>query len=257
MANSSKLESRIKFDSPWSLTIQDDLSGPTAISIPAGEYYHSSVGNGTRSLLGEIAYQANAVMTRTWAVTLSSTGVCSLSATGVSLAVTWTSTDLRDVLGFSGSEVVVDAVVTASAQCKGLWLSDYPYNSLHQGGSWKGSIESDMQIAESSRGDVYAISGQIKRALNLSFAAEASPKTWVADEILGNTSFEQFYLDCILGNQTWANTCGPIRWYPDYTDDTTYGTYSILLKDWNPSQLSEGWTGRWTIALPRLVEVPS
>src|SRR5688572_13471622 len=103
----SKLESRITVPSGgWEVSVQEFTpnAGPVAVTVAGqGNYYLSS----STALLAQIAtaLDANGTLTGDYSCTVSSTtGRVTLSATGVAtFSLTWTDTDHRDALGFTGN----------------------------------------------------------------------------------------------------------------------------------------------------------
>lgn len=255
MSTLSKLESSITIDEGYTISVVDAV-GTHLIVLPAGQYYHSSIGDGSRTLAEELEYRINLTATATFTVSMSTAGIYTISATGALVGVIWTNTILRDLMGYTTD--LVDALsYTAPNQAQGIWYSSSLYQTLNGGGSWRGVIESDLQSVESASGHVYAVQGRRKRVNAVTFGSETRARTWQTSETVTNESFETFYTNCILGELDWSQVCGPIRWYPDASDDAVYGTYSVLgLQNWSPQQLVQDWTGRWIIQLPRLVEVP-
>lgn len=262
MADNGKLEAQITVPSGgWDLALTDALAGPTTATIPAGTYYHSSAGSTANDFAAEVAVQANAVMGQTWTCTVaageSGTGKYTIGCDGATCTVTFTDTDARDLMGFTGN-LSGSTSYTSTGQAEGLWLPGYPYQNLNGGGSWRGHWETDQQVVESARGDVYSVMGRKKRIMELVYPMVTRAKTWVANEATANESFEQFLLDGIYGGAPWGTSSGPIRFYPDADTDATYGSYAVVgLSSWRPSQIREMFTGIWSISLPRLVEVPA
>ncbi len=260
--DNGKLEAQITIPSGgWSMDIEDDINTQT-VTVPAGTYYHSSVGSGTRSFADELEYQGNLVLSDTLTVSISSgeggTGKYTISLDGGTNEITWTNTDLRDLMGFDNGQGTGATSYTSDNAAQGIWLPEYPCQRLH-GGSWRGYWETDQQNAETSSGHVFSVMGRKKRVLDLTWPAESAIKTWSNSG--GNRSFERFLLYGIYGTDVaWGTSGGPIRYHPDADINTSngYGTYYVMgMENWRPTQVRRGWTGLWRIHLPRLVQVPS
>lgn len=253
--SNGKLEGRITVPAGgWDVELTDG-SGTEIITVPAGTYYHS----GALGLAATIETLANVVLAGAWNVSLSSaesgSGRYTISATGAAVAVDWLSADLRDLMGYTG-DLSGSTSYLSPSQARALWLPSYGHQITNKGG-WRGSWETDTQVRESSRGDVYAVAGQKKRVVNsLVWPMESAAKTWEVNETLANESFERFYLDNVFGEAAWGTATGPIRYYPD-ADTSDFGTYSVVgLANWQATQLRENWTGLWAISIGRMVEVP-
>lgn len=262
MATNGKLEAQITVPAGgWTMTLTDDLGGPTACTIAAGTYYHSSVGDGANDLPAAIAAAANASMGETWTCTIaageSGTGKYTIGCSGATCTVTFTDTDERDAMGFTGN-LSASTSYTSPDSAEGIWLPERPFNNLNGGGSWVGSWETDKMGGETASGHFYGVMGAKKRISFLDWNGESRAKTWVTAEVTTNESFEQFYLDCICGEASWGTVGGPLRFYPDAATDGTYASYYVPgMETWAPEQVRPGWVHLWRIKIPRLVEVPT
>ncbi len=71
MATNGKLEAQITVPTGgWQIACTDDVGGPTTVTMPAGTYYHSSVGNLSEDFADALATAINAAMGATWTVTV-------------------------------------------------------------------------------------------------------------------------------------------------------------------------------------------
>lgn len=269
MADNGKLEARITVPTGgWSFTVTETGGGgaSAAITVPAFTYYHSSVGSNSTDLPAEIKSQFDAsALNATYTVSIAAgenaTGKYTISCTGgsvTSFAFTWTDTEIRNLLGFDGTESGTTSY-TGNDQAEGLWLPDESYQKKN--GGIKGSWVTDQQTVNTANGNVYSVMGRKYRRTRIVWPMTSRAKTWVENESATNESFEQFLLDGIYGGAAWGTSAGPIRFHPDADADTAtdYSTWSVLgLESWDPSELQEHWAGgRWVIELPHLIEVPS
>ena len=255
-----KLETQITVPTGgWTATI----SGNTA-TIAAGTYYMSSVGNQAADFLATVQtafdtagdISGATVCTVTASHSENGTGICTIAFT-VAKSITWVSTDLRDILGFTGNLGSGTSHV-ATQSCRGIWLPTCPFNQLNSGSSWQGWLESDYRGAENAAGYVFNLMGQYKTVNALEWPAITQAKTWNASETTENQSFEQFLLDGIWGTAAWGTPGGPVRFYPDAATDGTYVTYKIPdIKEFKPERFASDLTTMYRISLPRLVKVPS
>ena len=260
MAN-GRLEARITVPSGgWTVTLTDGLGGPTAVVLPAGTYYMSSVGSLTEGLWDALTTAANAAMGETWAFFEGANGKTSVTVTDSLLSgigtITFTDTELRDILGFA-SDQSGNVVYTSTKQAKALWLPEYPFQTLNGGPDWNGWWETNQANSENANGNTFSLIGRKKRINSVTWPVASRAKCWVSNETITNESFEQFLLDGVWAGATWGTSAGPLRFYGDETDATIYATYAAFgLENWKPSQIRQHWTGAWVITLPRLVEVP-
>ena len=262
MATNGKLEARITVPTGgWDVALTDQDAGPTTVTIPAGTYYHSSAGSEAEGFADTFATLANAAMGQTWVSSVAAgeagTGKYTLSCGGSTCTVTFTDTEVRDLMGFTGN-LTGSTSYTSSAQAEGLWLPEYPYQSLNGGPSWNGWWETDQKSVENAAGYSFSVIGQKKRINSVTWPIASRAKCWVANEGTANESFEQFLLDGIWAGAAWGTSAGPIRFHGDADTDATFATYAALgLESWRPEQIRDHWTGAWVIVLPRLVEVPT
>lgn len=261
MANNGKLEARITVPTGgWTITCTDAVGGPTGCVLPAGTYYHSSDGSNSNTLSEALLTAINNLMGQTWTLALgageSGTGLYTLGCDGATCTVTFTDTEIRDLLGFTGNLSASTSYVSPSA-AQGLWLPSYGFQKKNggTGGSWV----TDQQSVKTASGHVYSVMGRKYRMTKITWPAETRAKCWTENETTTNESFETFLIDGIWGGAAWGTSAGPIRFYPDADTDATYGSFSVLgLESWDPTELVEHFAGgRWRIDLPELIEVPS
>lgn len=172
--------------------------------------------------------------------------------------VTWTNTNFRDLLGFTG-DLSGASSYTSQNQVQGLWLPNAPMNSLF-GANDKGFFESDATATESPSGHVKSFYANRKQVNQIRWAGVTHAKCRASAESTVNESYEQFWLDCILGEKEFAvGPAGPIRIYWDAGNNSQHADYRTVgnsLMNFNPEKMEEGWLGLWVIDLDRLVLVP-
>jgi len=263
-----KLEGRITVPSGVTIAIVDS-GGAATCAITAGDYYLSTPGSG----VNELIFQLQVDLTSSgagdvWAVSIDAgedgSGKVTIDDTqmhsGGGWSITWTSTVLRDILGFAGDISGSTTAQTGSNHAKYLWIPDCPIISPYGAGD-DGTSETDARTVESPAGHVSVLYSQRKTVLELSWEALSHAKTRIAGESTTGESFEQFFADVILGEDRWATVPGgPIRVHWDAADDATYTTYAAageIAKGFRPEQVQQGWIGLWKHRLDRLVKVPS
>jgi hypothetical protein len=246
-----KLEARITVPTGgWNATV-----GGVSKTIPAGTYYMSSPGSGARDFLDEVAFQFGASSV-VGSFSENGTGLVTITFSGAT-TITWVATDLRDILGFTGNlGSATSHVSTQSA--RGVWLPDVPGNYLNSGGHWRGYREGDYRSTSNPAGHVWAVQGQSRVCMDLlEWHGLKQAKTWIANETTVNQSLERFWVDGVWGEAAWGTAGGPIRWHPDATLDTDYGTYKPLdAVTFKPEQVVRDWVGLWRWSMPKLVRVP-
>jgi len=236
------------------------------MTITAGNKYFLSSGYGAgNTLLADMATImsfAGGDYTVSITATENGTGLVTIARTDggpAQFSITWTSTDFRDLLGFTQGNLSGATTYTGASQAKSLWLPDAPLNSLY-GPNDAGHYETDGFATESSLGHVKALFGNKKQVNVLVWNGVTRPKVRVAGESRANESFEQFWLDSILGEASWAAGAGGIcRLYWDAGVDGTYTDYKIVgeaLRTFQAEMMEDGWVGLWNVRLDRCVVVP-
>ncbi len=237
----------------------DTTVGGVTKTVAAGSYYISSPGSGSRSFIEEVEYQFGASSVSISA-SESGTGIVTIVFSGAT-AIAWVDTEVRDLLGFTAdSASATTHVGTLSA--RGIWLPHLPPLRHNAGGYWRGYDESDYRSVSNAAGHVWVRSGQRRTILDpLIWRGLKQEYTWRENESTAgsytNKSIQTFWRDGVWGEAAWGTPGGPVRFYPDASVDTAYGTYRLLDSDeFRPEPMVEGWIGLWTWRMPRMVQVP-
>ncbi len=227
-----KIEGRVTVPSGgWSISVSETgpSVGPVTITLAAGDYYLTS----TTALLSTLAtaMTANGTLNGTYSGSLddtsddSATGKVTLSATGITtFAITWSSTALRDFLGFTGN-VSGALTYTGTEQSEYLWLPNVGRtNPLSPDppttGYDLGLPETDFTMALAPSGHSRRLKYNTRYRETFEFLHVRGNKTRKALETIQNESFEKFYEDVISAGR-------PIRYYPSRADDSVYWTQFI------------------------------
>ena len=236
--------------------------GSGAESITGGDYYMDA-------LLVEFADKLDDATSDPWTVSISGgeggTGQIIVSTNGNGNgSITWTATDFRDLLGFTGN-LSGAGLHTSTNSARGVWLPDGPHRTLF-GDDDAGWQESDARATESPTGHVKVFQGNYKQVQAVEWMGISHAYCRIAGEgAVANTSFEIFWRDCIQGDAMglsagpYGKPGGPIKYYPD-ADTTTNVEYVVAgeqLRQFTAEQMSEGWIELWRIPLDRLVKVPA
>lgn len=195
--------------------------------------------------------------TDTVTVTVSSgeagTGLCTISSTA-NIAITWTSTDLRDILGFTGNLAAATSH-TGTLHVRGLWLPNAE-GSFTYGNADGGHIETDLSCTESPRGDLKGI-GWTTRTVLPSALWSHVPKAFakIAHETTVGASFEQWLSWTQYGTVSYFDVLAAFNLYPDAASSTKR-TYRCHRPTSEMPRTVEEWDGLFRIELTRLVRVP-
>lgn len=226
-----------------SATVLGTFAG-SVITIPAGRYFLNSIGSGgaTRTLLLEIKNQLDTGPGGTWTVTVDDT---TDSATGkVTIArssnytATWTSTTLRDALGFTTNlSTAGTSSFTGTNAAKYLFLPNVGRSGILSPESSTGAIETDHTIAIAPDGTLYALAYSSRTYDSLEFRLLKGSKTWSTFATITNEALQQFYSDVIARALR-------VRFYADRSDDTTFRTWRVEdAGHFDPRPVREDWVG--------------
>lgn len=216
----------------------------SAITMPVGRYFLNSVGSGgaTRSFLAEFKYQLDTATGRTWTVDCddtndTSTGLITITVSGAATTGTWTSTDIKAILGFTTDLTGPTIAWQGTRQAKCLWLPNCGRSGVLGPEGSNGAIESDYSMALGTDGTPYVLAYATRYKDSLEFRTVLGSKCWSTHEVTVNESFETFYGNVIAYGLR-------LRYHLDRNDDATYRTW--LVEDGNhfdPVPVREDWTG--------------
>lgn len=253
MAN-GRVEARYTLTSAWTGTATTSLGGPTAWSIAAGTYY------GTELLA---AFQASLRAARTpatWLVTCANTeggtGLVSIAqGTAGTWSIAFTSTDLRDALGFTANISAVSTTQTSTNAMQGVWLPDSPL--VLPTDDDVGILVSDMRQSVSPSGAVYSLVSNTRREWTNCMWTHVS-KSRVHSTVSTTMSWRQFVSDTQLGGKSYFPAGARLAIYSNATTNTLLGYYNAVgLVGGQTEQAIQGWAGRWRVSIPRLVNQSS
>lgn len=237
----AKLEGRITVPTGgWLISHQEFTpnAGPTSRTIAAGNYYLSTTGT-LDPLLTELDDQLELLGGGNYTVTLSATtGKVTIAATGVvTFNITWTSTDLRDALGFTGN-LSGGLTYTGSNQARYLFLPDVTRNgSLLAPDGDEGAEEADLVTSMAPDGSMVSTQYRSRKFDVLGWSKLGAAKTWVTFESTVNESLQKFWQD--------VNRSGrPFRYHKDRAVDATFVTWRAGETNiYQPSPEVPGWVG--------------
>jgi hypothetical protein len=253
-----RLEARITVPAGgWlaSLTVTA-IGGPTSFTAAAaGNYFPSD-------LLTTFQTNLDAVFGGDGAFTVSAswgetgTGLVTIAHATQTYSLTWTSTAMRDVLGFAGNLTPAALSFTGTEQCEGVWLPNCEIASAY-GNDDEGHNESDMGATVSPGGDIKALvynRTTVLPSVRWSHVPKAFART--AAETTTNASFQRFWLNTQLGNLSYFEPASQLRLYWD-SSTSTYKTYRCVRQQGTemPRSVAE-WNGLYDVELTRLIRVP-
>jgi hypothetical protein len=266
MATYGKLEAMIKIPTGgWAISVTD-AGGTDTITVPAGEYYLSSVGDGSNDLLAELQSQLNASGTFSGTYTISGalgeagtgkiTFACTINATVAATGNVWDSatgaSDLQDLLGFNGQSITASQSETGDDSAESVWLPDN-YHWTEYGDSDSGWTEHASRGTEAPDGTSVTFAGSKKTVNSIRWHGITRQKARVAGEVVSGESYQRFWEDW-QGDGGWS-VPSRVRLYWDADDDATFVTYHYTGGfEHRPARFTEDWNGLWIIELERLVK---
>jgi hypothetical protein len=246
------LQSRITVPTGgWSASWTDGNGGPLTATVAAGNYFPLELAAAFQAAI--IALTGTVGNGATVSISLT-TGRCTITAGAGNITLTWTSTALRDALGFTGNLSGASSA-TGTQHVRGLWLPGFTSKFSMYGDGANGSLVTDCRATVSPNGRVYAVYGQsYRRHSGISWGAILPHRALEHLETVVGESFESFFLDVVTNRVSWIPVNPLIRLTWDESDTATYVDGRLL---WNPTfdleQAISGWLGRWKVALPPLV----
>lgn len=257
------------FTVPSSITASVDAgSGAQTVTWAAGSYTPTSFATYTASALTAQAPPAAG----SWSVSLSTgttgTGLLTIARSTGSYSITWTSTALRDLMGFT-ADITSQTSVTATNQHAGLWFPDCPL--VLDGHPSRAHKQTDNRGSESPSGLVITLGGTKKyQHKNLSYSHVPIARVWEDEATTAGASLEQWLDDTQFGDgHTWFSRGSAFQayWSNNGTDtlvglDLNGGTgpssgwyFSPCIEDIHNhvSRSSEQWLGMLSVRFPRIV----
>lgn len=221
----------------WSFTMSiTGLVGTSARTITAGAYWPDELLAAFDAQLeaGEVALGGSSGFTSSISLGESGTGLSTVEYDGgVNFAVSaWTSTDLRDALGFTTSLSGATSYTT-SVQAAGIWLPRAIMAAPRNQDD--GHFEADRSVTVSPRGHVKALNyerrqrtGQIRWShVQARYAVESKETT-------DGESFERWWLDTHCARVSYFGAAPLVRIYWD-ADVATYVEVRLIepVSTWN------------------------
>ena len=246
MSNSA-LAALIYQASNWTVNAVGTATNTATVTASSSRYYSdlaTAFGTALSTATGD-----------TVTVTISlTTGLCTISSTA-NIAITWTSTDLRDLLGFTGNLSAATSHV-GTMRVRGLWLPNAE-GAFTYGNGDEGHIETDLAVTVSPRGDMKGIGWTSRTVLPVavwSHVQKAYAK--IAAETQTGASFEQWLSWTQYGSLTYFETLSPFQLIWDVASPSAYKTYRLHRPSAEMPRAVEEWNGLYRVELTRLIRVP-
>lgn len=252
MSKYGRLEAQITVPTGgYAVSATNAAGGPTTVTVPAGTYYPND-------LLTTFAAQLNASRPPGWTVTVADdeggTGLVTINCSSTPWSIAWSSTSLRNLLGFTGNIVAVSSAQTGTSIVDGMWLPDCPMSRLDTSDG-ASVVRSDARYSVSPTGKVIAL------VSNLHY--RYPPLRWShlsrsrAVDYANRNSWKRWVQRTHLGTLEYFPPSPPVRVYTDATADTLLDAYYFagLVDNSQPRPAVDGWDGLWSVDTPELILV--
>lgn len=233
----------------WAVSVTITSIGTFAVTVAAGTYYPTD-------LLSTFATQLNAatgadgVFAVSGSFGESGTGLVTISHTVETFTLTWTSTSIRDALGFTGTLTPAAASFTGARNAQGVWLPACPMAALY-GSNDPGHTETDMGQTVSPRGDVHTTVYETRTRLpSVRWSHVARARARVAGETVVGESYEQWWRSTQGGELSYFASGSAVRIVWDANVSATYHTYRLVDRTGTEMQRAvEDWNGLFSVEI--------
>lgn len=200
------LANEITVPSATAIAVTNNGGGPTTVTLTTGTYTIVSL----CTMLQSVLTAQRAPSAGSWSVSVSTTtGLVTIAMSSGTFTITWTSTDLRDLLGFAAT-ITTQTTATGTSQAKGIWIpdctlmSDIDIRHAPRDTKARASV-SPTGVLSSARGpSSYSHTG-------LKWDHVAAARTWTLDETTPNMSYETFLKDAQLNlGHSWFSYRGKV-----------------------------------------------
>lgn len=265
MSTAGRLEAFIDVPSGVSIAVTNS-SGAHVVNLTADTYTVSEL---IAHLLACLTAQA-APSAGAWTVTLSTgasgTGRVTINCTGT-WSITWTSTDLRDLLGFTGNIAGVSAAQTGTNGMRGLWLPGC-YLVVGNADPYTAPESTDARSLESPGGETTTLVSACRyEHLELTWSHVAHARVFEHAATVPYTTWQTWVRDTQIGRgHSWFRPGSPfLVYYDDAGAEAALGaeigangpengwTAAPAIRKIDPRRAVENVLAWWEIRISRIV----
>lgn len=260
-AKCGRLEARITVPAGGWAVSWTDPNGTGTATVPAGNYYPLTLAAELQTQIRALAGGIGDGVTVAVSDGETGTGKCSVQpGVGASGPLNWTSTAIRDALGFTANITADDfsnapnSTVSGAQHVRGLWLPGAVKYSMY-GDAPNGTLVTDFRATVGPTGVVNSAYGnKHRRHVGVRWVGVPAARAMAHHESVVNESFESFILDVMTNRFSYIPVGPYIRLYWDADVDGTYAVGRILWPaTFDLATMVRGWTGRYVVDLPQLV----
>lgn len=234
----------------WSATFTDPTNGATVVSIPGSLAYSPS------EIVDNYINALAPGWTATYSYGESGTGLVTITCSHTPFSISWTSTNLRDFLGYAANSTNVSTAQVAPAMSRAVWMPDCSYwspRSISVSGAAQSNVYvSDMRQVKSPTGLVSSIVGNTYQTLDgVRWDAISAARAVTTNSVY--TTFEKWWLDTQIGQWSIMSVGNKFYFFGSADDVATPGIYQLVgLPTSALPQSVAGWTGRFRVVLPTI-----
>lgn len=241
----------------WTLTVNDGVA--YAATLTAATVYSGPTAVVTALVAALNAAAIVAGSARTWTGSIASgeagTGYVTLTCSaGANVTGTWTTTTLRDFLGFAAG--LSGAITfTSPSGCLGMWLPDCPISQPFPLGD-TGNVESDCSVIVSPAGVTKTIVTATRtRHPGITWSHISLARARQSQEANGIRAFERFVRDCMVGSSglSYFLPGGDIKVFWDAGSATAqvyHPSTPMKVEDVMAPTQQDGYVGLWRCTWP-------
>lgn len=251
------VEGQFTVPSGIAINATTNAGGPTAVPVTAGSYF---IDDFIVQLEADLE-SGQTITGGNWVVSLSTgaggTGLITIAVTAGTYTIAWTSTLLRDMLGFT-SNITAQVTSTAAATPRGLWMPDAPV--FVEGGHLDAApMSTDLRQSVTPTGRVFAHVGNVRyQHTGVRWSHCPSHKVWIAEQSAGE-SFEKFCVNVFWGQgHSWFTPSSKIRITAHTGDQIGESTVTGWYLNGGArfgdlvSRATDGWDGLWSVQFQSL-----
>lgn len=234
----------------WTVSVTTTApAGPAVATIAAGDYYVSA-------LLDAFDVALTAAVGGSWTVVQSTLETTGNGKTVITLAthtfsLTWTSTDLRDALGYTANLGPGLGAYTSTNHAIGLWLPDCPKWTPY--GDAVFDEMTDLRQTIGPSGGVKDLQGNSYDALEGLRWDMVSNARAIGKDTVG--SWQHFWSTIKTGRYSYIRAGKPCKLFWDSSSTTPANEVKLIAPNASLPPVVDGWTGLYKVAIPMLVKV--